>query len=86
MFPTAITVNPGSYAGSTSVVYRKEPFLRKRQRHGWHPDKSDLASRALACKGKKVTSSFFFLKGKAFHLFVDYLPVNRIFQVDYIHD
>ena len=50
MFPTAHCYTPGSYAGSTSAGYSKEPLLRKGQRHGGHPDKSDLAGRALVCQ------------------------------------
>ena len=36
MFPAAHCCNPGSYAGSTSADYSKEPLLRKGQRHGGH--------------------------------------------------
>lgn len=57
MFPAAHCCNPGSYAGSTSAGYSKEPLLRKGQRHGGHPDKSDLARRALVCKGKHLRHS-----------------------------
>ena len=38
------------------------------------------------CNGKKGTPSFLFLKGKAFHLSVNNLPVNGILQIDYIHN
>lgn len=84
MFLRHIAVTPGSYTGSTSAGYSKEPLFRKGQRHGRHPDKSGLACRALVCQPQ--ITSFLFLEGKAFHLLVDYLPVNRVFQVDYIHD
>ena len=84
MFPTAHYGNPGSYAGFTSAGYSKEPLFRKEQRHDRHPDKSDLAGRALVCQPQ--ITSFLFLEGKAFHLPVDNLPVNRVFQVDNIHN
>ena len=62
MFPAAHCCNPGSSTGSTSAGYSKEPLLRKGQRHGGHPDKSDLVRRALVYGGTGYTSSFF-LKG-----------------------
>ena len=84
MFPAAHCCNPGSYAGSTSAGYSKEPLLRKGQKHGGHPDKSDLASRALVYG--EWNTSFFFLKGKLFNLPVYCLAINRILQIDYIHN
>ena len=46
--------------------------------------RDDLAGRALVCQPQ--ITSFLFLEGKAFHLLVDYLPVNRVFQIDNIHN
>lgn len=51
MFPTAHYGNPGSYAGFTSADCRKEPFLRKGQKHGSHPDKSDQPAMLLSLIG-----------------------------------
>ena len=84
MFPAAHCCNPGSSTGSTSAGYSKEPLFRNGQRHGRRPDKSDLAGRTLVCQPQ--ITSFLFLEGKAFHLPVDYLPVNRVFQVDNVHN
>ena len=83
MFPAAIAVTPEATQAPLPQVTAKSRF-RKGQRHGRHPDKSGLACRALVCQPQ--ITSFLFLEGKAFHLLVDYLPVNRVFQVDYIHD
>lgn len=44
------------------------------------------AGHTFVCKGKKETLSFFFLKGKVFHLSVNNFTVNGILQIDYIHN
>ena len=69
-----IAVTPGSYAGFTSAGYSKEPLFRKGQRHGRQGRIYPGAGRALVCQAQ--ITSFLFLKGKALHLPVDYLPVN----------
>ena len=50
-FPRHIAIPPEATQASLPQGYSKEPLFRKRQRHGGHPDKSDLVRRALVYGG-----------------------------------
>ena len=64
----------------------KFPSSLYRQRYGQQVGFIPGTSHTFVCKGKKETLSFFFLKGKVFHLSVNNFTVNGILQIDYIHN